>query len=283
MSNYTTISNINNRTAAIARSSNTIQSWKTTKAFDDVRTSRTAARSIMMTNESFFETISKKSVPGNKPASFETALLSADENPEAVETSSSAFGFEDVLDVINPLQHLPVINLVYRGLTGDTIKPMAQIIGGGLYGGPIGAISGTVNAVIQHETGHDIAGNVLALVRGEIGDGHKEKNIQFAQTKDDPEKQLELAVGYFDDKAQEIAKRDLPGTAMAFVNLKETAYDKRVVAEGRTAGHMNVRRRTNFNAAPISYPSIPITHETLPHLDTITRVEISPLPPENSF
>lgn len=288
MSDHTTISNINNRTAGsggYAKSSGTVQSWKN-KSFDAVQTeeqaSRTAARAIVMDKESFFKTASKTSNPEKKRESFETALTMAEEKPAEENLSSSVFGFEDVLDVINPLQHLPVVNLVYRGLTGDTIKPMAQIIGGGLYGGPVGAISGTVNAVIEHETGHDIAGNVLALVRGE--NGSENESIEFARAKDNPEKQLEIAAGYFEDSAREIAaKRELPGTAMAFVNLKKTAisYDKRAAAGGRTAGYMNVRRPSD--PAPVSYTPAPITPETLPHRDPVTRMELSPLPPETGF
>ena len=33
---------------------------------------------------------------------------------------SDGFSFLDVLDIINPLQHLPVISTLYRQVTGDT-------------------------------------------------------------------------------------------------------------------------------------------------------------------
>lgn len=74
------------------------------------------------------------------------------------------YTFADVLDVINPLQHLPVIGTLYRKMTGDTIKPMSGIIGGALFGGPIGAVAGTVNAIVKSTTGKDIAENALAFV-----------------------------------------------------------------------------------------------------------------------
>src|SRR5688572_6968383 len=38
------------------------------------------------------------------------------------------YSFGDVIDMINPLQHLPVIGMLYRKFTGDTIKPFAAII-----------------------------------------------------------------------------------------------------------------------------------------------------------
>ena len=44
-----------------------------------------------------------------------------------------AFGFLDLLDMVNPLQHIPVVGPVYRSVTGDTIKPISQMVGGMAY------------------------------------------------------------------------------------------------------------------------------------------------------
>ena len=74
------------------------------------------------------------------------------------------YSFGDVIDMINPLQHLPVVGMIYRKLTGDTIKPMSNIIGGAIFGGPVGAISSTVNAIVQNRTGKDIAENAFSMV-----------------------------------------------------------------------------------------------------------------------
>lgn len=79
--------------------------------------------------------------------------------------TSDGFGFWDFIDMINPLQHLPVVNIAYRAITGDEIKPISQIIGGAVFGGPVGAASGLVNAVIKEETGEDAVGNALSLIR----------------------------------------------------------------------------------------------------------------------
>lgn len=73
------------------------------------------------------------------------------------------YSFGDVIDIINPLQHLPVIGTIYRKLTGDTIKPMSDIIGGAIFGGPVGAIASTANVVVKSTTGRDIAENAFAL------------------------------------------------------------------------------------------------------------------------
>lgn len=76
------------------------------------------------------------------------------------------FGFGDLLDMINPLQHLPVIGHLYREFTGDTIRPISQIMGGAVFGGPLGAAGGIVNAIAQEETGKDVTGNALTMVQG---------------------------------------------------------------------------------------------------------------------
>ncbi len=66
------------------------------------------------------------------------------------QSPTADFSFGDFVDIINPLQHIPIISNIYRSLTGDTVaQPAAQIIGDGLYGGPIGAMVGVITAMIS--------------------------------------------------------------------------------------------------------------------------------------
>jgi hypothetical protein len=74
------------------------------------------------------------------------------------------YSFGDVIDMINPLQHLPVVGMLYRKFTGDAIKPFASIIGGTIFGGPVGAVSSTVNAIVKDRTGKDVGENALSIV-----------------------------------------------------------------------------------------------------------------------
>jgi len=74
--------------------------------------------------------------------------------------------FADLLDIFNPLQHIPGVSTLYRELTGDTISAGAQIAGGVLFGGPIGLIASIANAVIEQETGKDVGANLFAAVTG---------------------------------------------------------------------------------------------------------------------
>lgn len=70
--------------------------------------------------------------------------------------------FWDVLDIVNPLQHIPLVNSVYRAVTGDEIKPAMQIGGGILFGGVIGGVAAIANAALQEATGKDLGGHMMA-------------------------------------------------------------------------------------------------------------------------
>lgn len=89
--------------------------------------------------------------------------LSSTNQPAAQDDS---FGFFDLIDMINPLQHIPVVSTLYRAVTGDTIKPISQIIGGAAFGGFIGAAGGIANAIVSNETGRDIGENVMGFITG---------------------------------------------------------------------------------------------------------------------
>lgn len=77
------------------------------------------------------------------------------------------FGFDDFLDIINPLQHIPVISSLYRELTGDEISPGSRIIGGGVFGGAIGVATSVINTAIEASTGKDAGEHVISLFQDE--------------------------------------------------------------------------------------------------------------------
>lgn len=105
-----------------------------------------------------------------------TSVLDEDLGPASVDVavsrSQAEFGFSDLLDVVNPLQHIPVVSTLYRSLTGDQIGPVARVVGGTLYGGPIGAGMAVANAIMEQETGRDIGDTVLAMVTGDEAPGN---------------------------------------------------------------------------------------------------------------
>ena len=77
------------------------------------------------------------------------------------------FSFDDVLDILNPLQHIPIVGTVYRAVTGDEIAAGPRMVGGALFGGPIGAALATANAVLEESSGKDAGEHILALFQDE--------------------------------------------------------------------------------------------------------------------
>jgi hypothetical protein len=74
------------------------------------------------------------------------------------------FSFGDILDALNPLQHLPIVSTLYRAFTGDAIAPAPRVLGDTLFGGPIGAVTGVVNAALKYLSGKDAGEHMLALL-----------------------------------------------------------------------------------------------------------------------
>jgi hypothetical protein len=80
-----------------------------------------------------------------------------------------SFNFHDLVSVVNPLQHLPIVSLIYRAATGDTIKPLERIAGDTLYGGLWGLVSSVANVAFQEITGKDFGDTAIALLEGNDG------------------------------------------------------------------------------------------------------------------
>lgn len=100
-----------------------------------------------------------------------------------VEESAPIFGedgvgFDDFLDVINPLHHIPIVGTIYRAITGDTIASAPRVMGGALFGGVIGFAAALVNAVVDEATGSDIGDKALALFTG--GDAGSVETTEIA-------------------------------------------------------------------------------------------------------
>ena len=97
----------------------------------------------------------------------EAAGLDGEEALAARQTEAffgdDGFGFDDFLDLINPLQHIPIVSSIYRELTGDTISEGARILGGAIFGGPIGFASAIGNSMIKQATGKDVGELAISL------------------------------------------------------------------------------------------------------------------------
>jgi len=174
--------------------------------------------------------------------------------------NAQEFGFGDLIDMVNPLQHIPVVGHLYREITGDEIRPIARIVGGGVFGGVAGAAGGLIDTIVEYETGRSVTGNVIALVT----EGETPQYRSMAQ--DSPEKRLTAAIA----SAQE-DPNDLPGTVIGFADLggnRSASYEQVAAADGRTAG----KSWRKAQPAPV-----------MPAREPITELSFSPMPPARAY
>ena len=92
-----------------------------------------------------------------------------------------SFGFSDIVDMINPLQHIPVVSNLYQSATGDTMGSVAQIVGGAIFGGPIGALVSTGMVVYNSVKESEASGNTdflegTTIALADLRQGYKPYN-----------------------------------------------------------------------------------------------------------
>ena len=73
------------------------------------------------------------------------------------------FTFMDFLDIINPLQHIPIVATLYREMSGDDLDPGSRVIGDTLFMGPVGTVAALANVMIDDATGMDMGEHVMAF------------------------------------------------------------------------------------------------------------------------
>ncbi|KAA0587967.1 hypothetical protein J2848_003872 [Azospirillum lipoferum] len=106
-------------------------------------------------------TIDSSTVQRPVPREKVSPVVSDGHNGGPVEIQGD-MSFWDFLDIINPLQHIPIVSTIYREITGDTIQPSMRIMGDMLYGGVIGGMASIANAVVEQATGKDVGDTVMA-------------------------------------------------------------------------------------------------------------------------
>jgi hypothetical protein len=79
--------------------------------------------------------------------------------------------FHNLLEIVNPLQHLPVVSTLYRNLTGDKINTFDKIAGDTLYGGPIGFAGSVADTIFEKVTGKDVGDTVYSFLFGDSSEG----------------------------------------------------------------------------------------------------------------
>ena len=144
--------------------------------------------------------------------------------------------FGDFLDLINPLQHIPIVGMIYRAITGDEIGAPARILGGMLFGGPIGFIASIFDAIVAEVTGRDLGETVMVA----LFDRDEAPVVQVADARDLEGISVREGISVQDD-----APEDSPPTANG--------------APGPVSGHRNLLGRGRGMAVPIPVTVVALT------------------------
>lgn len=224
-------------------------------------TTASPAQSSAAANSGFQLVFEAETLPPLPPSQSQSAGTSttgaAGGKPGQVSLwDNGGFGFSDILDVINPLQHLPIISTIYRAETGDKIGAIPRILGsilfgGGLIGAAVGAATAMVNLAVEQETGRDIGAHIYTAIFGGGGKNAKSTTIASKPT----------------PKAA--------ATATA-VPVAATAKPKNLLLAPRAASTSAAITPASAKAKPAPSPSAPA-----PLIQTPTKMRPVPAPAEN--
>jgi hypothetical protein len=95
-----------------------------------------------------------------------------DIRPDRTPKDSDFFGkdglsFRDVVDAINPLNHIPIVSDVMKAQTGHHVSTASRLVGGTLLGGPIGFVASLASIIFEEGAGASPAEAAYAAITGE--------------------------------------------------------------------------------------------------------------------
>ena len=166
-------------------------------------------------------------------ANFERIL----NNPPASPTASSAIKTETaktdhsciinflktIIDIFNPLQHIPVIGALYRHITGDEINSVARLAGDTLYGGPLGSAVAVADIVCEKTTGKDIGETMIA---GIINNGPQPETMIVWKTNEPATIKANEIIWSTASQTQEFSEKNIPVPPEIIASKMMEALDK---------------------------------------------------------
>jgi hypothetical protein len=124
-----------------------------------------------------------------------SSIKTAQQNPSESFWGKDGFTFGDVIDIFNPIQHLPVVANYYRQQTNDDASEGSKVVGGVLFssllGGVLGVVTSIANSVVRHETQQDVEEHLIDLADGFINQSNtRQSDNQPHYVKNDKESNL---------------------------------------------------------------------------------------------
>jgi hypothetical protein len=173
------------------------------------------------------------------------------------------FTFGDLVDMVNPLHHIPLVGHVYREVTGDEIRSSSKIIGGAVFGGGAGAAIGIADAIIEEEMGQDSTGLAMATLRGE------ELSFKKPTTYTYQEDERSAGLRRYSSSARTTQEEQLPATLLQFTDQTPKLSGDEVW----TAGISSKQNSQEPSAVPQYFENRP----------PVTKLSFSEMPTKTKF
>jgi len=91
--------------------------------------------------------------------------------------------FGDAVDIINPLQHIPIVSTTYRLATNDDAGMGSRPLGGALFGGPLGILITGLTAIFEEVSGGAVEEHAASLRDTLTGEDNADSQIAATQEK----------------------------------------------------------------------------------------------------
>lgn len=185
---------------------------------------------------------------------FPCRSAKAGSNLSQMSYEDSDFGFKDVVDLLNPLQHIPVIGSLYRYVSGDDeIKPSTQVAGDMLYGGAIGGmfaggLASIANAIIAQETGTAADQQIVQALLGPSDTETEQSEVMLADAAVDTNKVVTAAV-------PAPAETNKPEPESKIVVAESSASNKLLPGMRTKASFTTVSSKKTADTATVAIPA----------------------------
>lgn len=110
--------------------------------------------------------------PPHRSADTASRVVQTDSSEQSqFQASDEGLSFDEVLNSLNPLHHVPIVSTIYQAVSGEKIGIGPRMIAATILGGPVGLIIAGIAAFIEEMSGGTIAEHAVALFEGTTGDG----------------------------------------------------------------------------------------------------------------
>ncbi len=197
------------------------------------------------------DTLQQYTPPSAGKAEEEAPVYKKPQAPSDVTAEDNDASFSDLLDIMNPLQHIPIIGSIYREVTGDTIKPAERVVGDLLFGAATGTIlisaaASVASLAIEQQTGREPTMMVADALFGTGDDQAPAEDVRLADVAD--QKTTTPATTNLASAAAPVSAATQPVQTVALAQASTASAPQASAAAPQTLAAANTR--------PVSRPKV---------------------------